>query len=89
MFLQGIHLFLRTGCGKKSLLKFEVWWSCSGDKYGNQVHLYERDCSVQRRHQKVIEIAPAPALDPEIRKKILADALRIAKHVGYQSAGMS
>ncbi|CAJ0577084.1 unnamed protein product, partial [Mesorhabditis spiculigera] len=58
-----------------------------GDHHGNIVHLYERDCSVQRRHQKVVEIAPAPALPPGVRDKILADAIRLAKHVGYQNAG--
>ncbi|VDK46203.1 unnamed protein product, partial [Cylicostephanus goldi] len=58
-----------------------------GDNHGNLIHLCERDCSVQRRHQKVIEIAPAPALDPKIRNKILDDAVRLAKHVGYNNAG--
>ncbi|VDK50159.1 unnamed protein product [Anisakis simplex] len=58
-----------------------------GDNYGNIVHLYERDCSVQRRHQKVVEIAPAPALPKEIREKILKDALKIARYVGYNNAG--
>ena len=54
---------------------------------GNVVHLYERDCSVQRRHQKVVEIAPAPNLDPVIRQKMTDDAVRLAKHVGYENAG--
>ena len=58
-----------------------------GDKDGNVVHLYERDCSVQRRHQKVVEIAPAPHLDPEIRENMTADAIRLAKYVGYENAG--
>ncbi|RNA12573.1 pyruvate mitochondrial-like [Brachionus plicatilis] len=58
-----------------------------GDKYNNVVHLYERDCSVQRRHQKVIEIAPAPSLPVEIRDRITSDAVRLAQHVGYQNAG--
>lgn len=58
-----------------------------GDKDGNVVHLYERDCTVQRRHQKIIEIAPSPNLDPIVREKILNDALKIARHVGYQNAG--
>lgn len=58
-----------------------------GDKYGNLVHLYERDCSIQRRHQKIIEFTPAFSLTPEKREEICMDALKIAKTVGYQSAG--
>ncbi|XP_006817962.1 pyruvate carboxylase, mitochondrial-like [Saccoglossus kowalevskii] len=58
-----------------------------GDKTGNVVHLWERDCSVQRRHQKLVEIAPAPNLDPAIRKIMTDDAVKLAKHVGYQNAG--
>lgn len=58
-----------------------------GDKYGNLVHLYERDCSIQRRHQKVVEFSPALTLSEEKRKEICEDALKIAKHVGYRSAG--
>ncbi len=57
------------------------------DSSGNTVHLFERDCSVQRRHQKVVEIAPAPNLDPEIRENICADAVHFAKTIGYQNAG--
>ncbi|MFX1757024.1 pyruvate carboxylase [Rhodococcus sp. As11] len=57
------------------------------DKYGNVIHLYERDCSVQRRHQKVIELAPAPNLDPELRDRICADAVAFAEEIGYQCAG--
>ena len=57
------------------------------DQYGNVLHLYERDCSVQRRHQKVVEIAPAPNLDPEIKHKLYSDALKIAKTVNYKCAG--
>jgi pyruvate carboxylase len=55
-----------------------------GDKHGNIVHLYERDCSVQRRHQKVIEFTPAFALPQEKRDQICADAIKIAKSVGYK-----
>ncbi len=58
-----------------------------GDKHGQLVHLYERDCSVQRRFQKVVEIAPAPNLKPETRISLLAYALRIARQVNYQNAG--
>ena len=57
------------------------------DAAGNVVHLYERDCSLQRRHQKVIEIAPAPNLDPQIRDRICADAVAFARHIGYVNAG--
>lgn len=58
-----------------------------GDKAGNVVHLYERDCSVQRRHQKVVEIAPAPRLDTKVRDKMTEYAVKLAKHVGYENAG--
>lgn len=58
-----------------------------GDKHGNIVHLYERDCSIQRRHQKVIEFTPAFALPQEKREEICNDALKIARSVGYRSAG--
>jgi pyruvate carboxylase len=57
------------------------------DGAGDVVHLFERDCSVQRRHQKVVEIAPAPNLDGEIRANLLADAVSFARAVGYLNAG--
>jgi pyruvate carboxylase len=57
------------------------------DTQGNVMHLFERDCSVQRRHQKVIELAPAPNLDPELRDQICADAVAFARHIGYTCAG--
>ncbi|MCM3850160.1 pyruvate carboxylase [Pseudonocardia sp. DR1-2] len=57
------------------------------DADGNVVHLYERDCSVQRRHQKVVEIAPAPNLDPGVRDAICADAVNFARQIGYVNAG--
>ncbi|CEQ22884.1 pyruvate carboxylase [[Clostridium] sordellii] len=58
-----------------------------GDMYGNIVHLYERDCSVQRRHQKIIEYAPAFSLSSKLREKICENAVKIAKYVGYINAG--
>lgn len=57
------------------------------DGAGNVMHLFERDCSVQRRHQKVIEIAPAPNLDPDLRERMCADAVRFATEIGYRNAG--
>ncbi|WP_191498865.1 pyruvate carboxylase [Mycobacterium simulans] len=57
------------------------------DTSGNVIHLYERDCSVQRRHQKVIELAPAPNLSVELRDKICADAVAFARHIGFSCAG--
>lgn len=57
------------------------------DTQGDTVHLFERDCSVQRRHQKVIEIAPSLGLDSAVREHILTDAVRLAKSVGYSNAG--
>ncbi|MEO7069765.1 MAG: pyruvate carboxylase [Nostocoides sp.] len=57
------------------------------DASGNVIHLYERDCSVQRRHQKVVEIAPAPNLDPDLRSRMCADAVAFARTIGYVNAG--
>ncbi|MEG1584631.1 MAG: biotin carboxylase N-terminal domain-containing protein, partial [Anaerovorax sp.] len=58
-----------------------------GDNYGNVVHLYERDCSIQRRHQKVVEFTPAICISAKQRQAICNDALKIAKAVNYRSAG--
>ncbi|MCQ9369997.1 pyruvate carboxylase [Corynebacterium sp. 35RC1] len=57
------------------------------DATGDVIHLYERDCSLQRRHQKVVEIAPAQHLAPELREKICQSAVDFARHIGYQGAG--
>lgn len=58
-----------------------------GDHYGNAVYLFERDCSVQRRHQKIIEEAPAPGLSDQLRTELGEAAVRAAKAVGYVGAG--
>ncbi|MBM6935132.1 pyruvate carboxylase [Enterococcus cecorum] len=58
-----------------------------GDVHGNVVHLFERDCSVQRRHQKVVEVAPCVSLSTELREKICGAAVQLMKHVGYVNAG--
>ena len=58
-----------------------------GDGKGGVIHLWERDCSVQRRHQKVVEIAPAWNLDPVLRAKLHADAVRLTADAKYKNAG--
>jgi pyruvate carboxylase len=58
-----------------------------GDQHGNVVHLHERDCSVQRRYQKVVEIAPSVELDPVVRKELCEAAVTLAKGIGYNNAG--
>ena len=58
-----------------------------GDNYGEVVHLFERDCSVQRRHQKVVELAPAKELPDDVRQSILNDAVKLAQSVNYRNAG--
>jgi acetyl-CoA carboxylase biotin carboxylase subunit len=58
-----------------------------GDSFGNVVHLGERDCSIQRRHQKLLEEAPSPAIDEETRKEMGAAAVRAAKAINYEGAG--
>nr|MBA2535628.1 biotin/lipoyl-binding protein [Rubrobacter sp.] len=58
-----------------------------GDSQGNVLHLFERECSIQRRHQKIVEEAPSPALDPALRDSICEAAVRFAREAGYTSAG--
>jgi acetyl-CoA carboxylase biotin carboxylase subunit len=58
-----------------------------GDNYGHVIHLFERECSIQRRHQKIIEESPSPTLTPEIRKQMGETAVRIAQEIGYNNAG--
>lgn len=80
------------GCADVFLEKFitrakHIEVQLLGDRHGNLVHLFERDCSVQRRHQKVIEIAPAWGLDPTIRDAVCDAAIAIGRQVGYNNAG--
>ena len=58
-----------------------------GDKYGNVIHLFERDCSIQRRHQKLLEIAPSPQLNEKQREEVCGYAVRAAQTVKYENAG--
>jgi 3-methylcrotonyl-CoA carboxylase alpha subunit len=58
-----------------------------GDLQGNVIHLYERECSIQRRHQKVVEEAPSPVLTPELREEMCAAAVRLARQASYRNAG--
>jgi len=76
-------VFLERYIGRARHIEVQV----IGDTHGHIVHLWERDCSVQRRHQKVVEIAPAPNLDPEIRKNLCAAAVRLVSQASYVNAG--
>ncbi|MCX6243712.1 MAG: acetyl-CoA carboxylase biotin carboxylase subunit [Bacteroidetes bacterium] len=58
-----------------------------GDNHGNVIHLFERECSIQRRYQKIIEESPSPTLTPELRKKMGEAAVKIGKEIGYSNAG--
>ncbi len=76
-------VFIERFIGRASHIEVQLM----GDAHGNLVHLYERDCSVQRRHQKVVEIAPAPNLDSKVREAICDAAIAIGKQVNYENAG--
>ena len=76
-------VFLEEAVGSARHIEVQVL----ADGHGEVVHLYERDCSVQRRHQKVVEVAPAPNLPAQLRDKLLADAVSFARAVGYCNAG--
>ena len=58
-----------------------------GDHHGNVMHMFERDCSIQRRHQKIIEESPSPAVTPEIRRQMTSAAMALARKIGYTNAG--
>ncbi|MBU3177679.1 pyruvate carboxylase [Clostridium estertheticum] len=77
------HLYVEKYLEKSKHIEVQVL----GDKFGNIVHLHERDCSIQRRHQKVVEYTPAFSISQEKRDEICNDALKIAKSVNYRSAG--
>ena len=64
-----------------------VEFQIMADKFGNVIHLGERDCSIQRRHQKVLEEAPCSVISPELRRQMGETAVRAAKSVGYENAG--
>ena len=76
-------VFLERYIGRAKHIEVQIL----GDKHGNVVHLHERDCSVQRRHQKVIEIAPSVGLPDDVRIALCEAAVKIAKSIGYYSAG--
>ena len=58
-----------------------------GDEHGNVVHLYERECTIQRRNQKIVEEAPSPSINDDLRKEICFTATRLMREIGYDSAG--
>ncbi len=76
-------IFLEKYLDKPRHVEFQVL----GDHHGNMIHLFERECSIQRRHQKIIEETPSTALTPELRKKMGEAAVRAAEAVGYTNAG--
>ena len=79
-------LYLEQAVVDPRHIEVQILADGSGEDEG-VIHLYERDCSVQRRHQKVVEIAPAPGLDPQLRERMCADAVRFARSIGYRNAG--
>ena len=77
------HVFLEQAVIRPRHIEVQIL----ADNHGNVIHLHERDCSIQRRNQKVIEIAPAPHLDDVLRQQLFVDAVSFAKEIGYQNAG--
>jgi len=77
------RIFLEKYIDRPRHIEFQIF----GDTRGNVVHLFERECSIQRRHQKIIEESPSPAMTPELRKKMGDAAVRAAKAIGYTNAG--
>ncbi len=82
-FFKDDRLFIEKFIENPHHIEFQIL----ADKYGNVIHLLERDCSIQRRHQKVIEIAPSLILTPKIREEIGEKAKELARAVGYENAG--
>jgi len=76
-------VFLERFVGRAKHIEVQIL----GDKHGNIVHLHERDCSVQRRHQKVIEIAPSVNLDEKVRHELCEASVKLSKEIGYNNAG--
>lgn len=76
-------VFIEKYIAKPRHIEFQVF----GDQHGNVVHLFDRECSIQRRHQKVVEEAPSPVLTPELRKKMGEAAVNAAKAAKYYNAG--
>jgi pyruvate carboxylase len=76
-------VFIEQAVGRPRHIEVQVL----ADTQGNTIHLFERDCSVQRRHQKVIEIAPAPHISAELREALCRDAVRFAESINYSCAG--
>jgi len=77
------QVFLEKYIARPRHVEFQIF----GDEHGNVVHLFERECSIQRRHQKIVEESPSPALTPELRSQMGDAAVRAAKAVGYANAG--
>ena len=82
-FFNNDEVFMEKRIEKPRHIEFQIL----GDNYGNIIHLCERDCSIQRRHQKVIEIAPCPTISEDLRKRMGVAAVAAAKAVGYTNAG--
>jgi acetyl/propionyl-CoA carboxylase alpha subunit len=77
------RVFLEKYITQPRHVEFQIF----GDTHGNVVHLFERECSIQRRHQKIIEESPSPALTPQLRSQMADAAVRAAKAIGYTNAG--